>query len=293
MPTNTKEVLLPNQTVRLKTLDRFASLFGLTPRRLDDPTQTYLLISIKSGFGHCLVDNEYIPLAPGNLLLINPYAFLHLENTQYLLGSVIIFTEDFFCKESATENLLYKVAYHPEAKPYIKLGDDPTQIHFVQNNVHMFAMEYRMQKDRSSGVNDFLLNLLHSLILIIHKEQLLKCGRNYDNQHPYQQHRLAEFVKLVNEHFKTHHSLDFYAEKMGMSIVALGRICKEAGNITGKELIMSKLIEEAKMLLIFDPRPLSDISFDLGFPEYAAFNSFIRQQLHTTPTELRSQSAFQ
>jgi AraC family transcriptional activator of pobA len=293
MPTITKEVLLPNQTVRLKTLDRFTSLFGLTPRRLDDPIRIYLLISIKSGFGHCLVDNEYVPLAAGSLLLINPHAFLHLENTQYLLGSVIIFTDDFFCRASATENLLYKVAYHPEVKPYIKLGDEATQIHFMQTSVHMFASEYRMQKDKSESTNNFLLNLLHGLILIIHKNQLLQCGKRYDNQYPFQQHKLAEFVKLVNEHFKSHHSLDFYAEKMGMSIVALGRICKEAGNITGKELIMSKLIEEAKMLLIFDPRPLSDISFDLGFPEYAAFNSFIRQQLHTTPTELRSQSSFQ
>ncbi len=287
MPVLLKDVLQPNQIVRLKTLDRFVSYFGTAPRRLNKHQPAYLLIIIKNGYGHCFVDNEYVPLIAGSLLLISPDSYLRLDNTQYLLGNVIIFTEAFFCKTQFTENLLYKVVYDPESKPIVQLNEGKIKTAFINSRIQLFSLEYRMLKDKSAD-NDLLLNMLSGIILMLHQEQLEQNGQSYDNENPHLKNIVVKFIKLLNIHYKEQHQLEFYARKMGVDVSTFSKLCRKACGWSPKSIIQSKLINEVRLSMIFDPRPTSEISFELGFQEHSAFNKFFREELKISIAEFKA-----
>jgi AraC family transcriptional activator of pobA len=285
----TKDVLLPNQLVRFKTFDRFASYFGTEPRRLNDSRLIHLIIYIKQGNGHCYMDNVYVPLKAGTLLLVEPYAYLHLENTRYVLGSVITFTESFFSKNYLEENLLYKVAYDIQSPSIIQLENNTEGISYINSNISMFGWEYRLRKDLASQ-NDFLHTLLYSTILYLHKSQLVNNNSRYDIEESLAKNRVIEFVQLLNIHFKEEDSLEFYAAKMNITTGSLNQICKRACGWTPKAIMQSKVLIEARRSLVFDSRTIQDIGFDLGFNEHASFIHFFRQHTGSTPKEFRMEN---
>jgi AraC family transcriptional activator of pobA len=285
-----KQVLEPHQTVRFKTMERFLSYFGTEPRRLNAPIPTYLLISIKTGEGFCYIDNNYVALRSGTLLLVSPYSFLHLVDTSFLLGSVIIFTEAFFCITRFHENLLYKVTYDPRSRPFVQLAETTEKAAFINANIKMFGMEYQFNKELSSG-NERLINAVSSIMLIIHARQLANMNGSYDPYNDEGKSMLVAFIRLVNFHYKEETALAYYAKQLHITISHLQHTCKKGYGWTPKAIIQTKLLNEAKRLLTFDPRSIDAIGDELGFADNSAFINFFRQNLNQSPQAYREGNA--
>lgn len=104
-------------------LNHFSGDFGDMPLRLCDPRGVFILIYIHQGSGHCLVDDQYVALQEGCLLLVRPFAYLHLSDVRFVLGNVILFTEGYFCRTHLHESLLYRTAFDPNCKTFFQLKE--------------------------------------------------------------------------------------------------------------------------------------------------------------------------
>ncbi len=97
---------------------------------------------------------------------------------------------------------------------------------------------------------------------------------------------LPELYQLLDAHHKDQRSVDFYANKMNLSIKTLSKKVKDKLNISLGQLIRKELINTAKILLQTDI-PIKEIAFELGFEEPNHFSSFFIHHTNISPSAYR------
>ncbi len=95
--------------------------------------------------------------------------------------------------------------------------------------------------------------------------------------------------ELVDEFFRRKRQLEFYAEKLGMSVDRLNDHVKRSTGITAGHLIRQRVLSDAKRQLVFTMRPIHEIGEDLAFADPSHFARFFRQQTGIAPHEFRGQ----
>lgn len=102
---------------------------------------------------------------------------------------------------------------------------------------------------------------------------------------------LGQFRELVNQHFRSHWTLDLYAEKLGISPAQLGRICREELGEAPMALVGGRVMREAQRQLAYTDLEIKQIAHGLGFSDSSYFSRYFRKQAGITPREFRD--AFQ
>jgi AraC-like DNA-binding protein len=97
------------------------------------------------------------------------------------------------------------------------------------------------------------------------------------------------FLKILEENFRRAEGVDFYAEKLFMSTRNLNLICQSILHKSVSEIIETRKLIEAKNLLIYSDKTISDIGFELGFNEKAYFTNVFKKRTGSTPTEFREE----
>ncbi|MFN8358178.1 MAG: AraC family transcriptional regulator [Spirosomataceae bacterium] len=95
------------------------------------------------------------------------------------------------------------------------------------------------------------------------------------------------FKALVEAHFREIRSVNVYAEKLNLSPSHLNRLVKQQSGQTASAIIQEALLVEAKSLLKYTSKTISEIAFELHFTDAAHFNHFFKQATGLTPKQFR------
>ena len=104
--------------------------------------------------------------------------------------------------------------------------------------------------------------------------------------------RIARFRYLVEEHFLTENSVDFYADQLCITPNYLNRLVQAALGQSTKQYIQCRRIEEAQRLLRYTSLPVADIAERLGFDTASYFVRVFSQHTDSTPLQYRQQQGF-
>ncbi|RNC87008.1 MAG: AraC family transcriptional regulator [Winogradskyella sp.] len=96
-----------------------------------------------------------------------------------------------------------------------------------------------------------------------------------------------DILELLQKYHTQERSLEFYADKMNLSIKALSHKVRTKMNISLGQLIRLELINTAKLMLL-DDISITTISRQLGFEEPNHFSRFFKHYSKVTPTEFKS-----
>lgn len=99
---------------------------------------------------------------------------------------------------------------------------------------------------------------------------------------------IEDLLELVREFHSSERALEFYANKMNLSVKALSKKTRDRINTSLGQLIRSELIQTAKKRLA-DNEPITDIAFQLGFEEANHFSRFFKTYTSITPSDYRLQ----
>lgn len=102
---------------------------------------------------------------------------------------------------------------------------------------------------------------------------------DYENRDLFSQN----IIDLLKTFHKEEHSLQFYADKMNMSVKALSKKVKQKMSVSLGQLIRSEIIHSAKQMLK-ENEQVKDVAFQLGFDEPNHFTSFFSHYVGTPPT---------
>ncbi|WP_419710545.1 4-hydroxyphenylacetate catabolism regulatory protein HpaA [Pseudomonas sp. NFX224] len=95
------------------------------------------------------------------------------------------------------------------------------------------------------------------------------------------------FNALIEERYLEHLSLAVYAQTLGVSEARLNDICRRVAALPSKRIVLERLMQEAKRLLLFTGHSSNEICYRLGFKDPAYFSRFFQRYAHMAPGEYR------
>jgi AraC family transcriptional regulator, transcriptional activator of pobA len=98
---------------------------------------------------------------------------------------------------------------------------------------------------------------------------------------------VRRFLALVEDGFRDHRPLSFYAGALGITTTHLSRACRRQFGLSAQAIIHDRLVLEAKRILAYTPASIAHIAQDLGFRDPAYFTKFFAHHVGETPTAFR------
>ena len=91
----------------------------------------------------------------------------------------------------------------------------------------------------------------------------------------------------MESHFAEWHQVAQYADRMGCTQKSLTRAAMQLADVTAKAVDASRIILEAKRLLVHSTMSIALIGEQLGFGVPANFSKFFKREVACTPREFR------
>ena len=99
------------------------------------------------------------------------------------------------------------------------------------------------------------------------------------------------FNELIEAHYLQHWALSRYADGIGVTQARLNDVCRRIADLPSKRLIMERLMQEAKRLLLFTGSSANEICYQLGFKDPEYFSRFFQRNAQLTPGEYRQRQS--
>ena len=231
------------------------------------------------------VDFKVYDTTAPSLFFISPNQVLHVEELCDEPGHLIFYNQDFYCiqihdEEVACDGLLY-------------------------NNIHNMPMT-AVPQEESTFINSLFLQMedefnlsdcsQEEMLRTYLKQLFIKSTRLWKIQHldsvMAKQNNDVEFFRrftqLVEANYKEKHSVADYADMLTIAPKTLTHKFKRMNLPQPNEIIKSRIILEAKRLLVHTPKSAKEIAYDLGYEDPAYFSRLFFIKTGETPFGFKS-----
>ena len=135
-----------------------------------------------------------------------------------------------------------------------------------------------------------LQNLTNQLLVWVARQQAQGGSVSNNTMDKGKQHYI-QFQQLVEQHYREHQPLDFYAAKLKISTPHLNSICRQVAAVSALRVIHERVLLEARRDLVYTAYSVREISDGLGFSEPAYFTRFFKRLQKISPQTFRRQEA--
>lgn len=229
------------------------------------------------------VDFQEFEMKTDALLFINPKVIV--KPCETVDGQLIYFNRDFYCieihdQEVACDGILYNNVFET---PFIAL--DETQSRDIQQIIQEIQAEMRHEDSSTEEMLRILLKLiiLKSTRIWKQQHQLADVSQQTDVQF------LRRFSKLVEQHYKTHHTVAGYAELLFLTPKNLSKKIGLVSKSTPNDIIKDRIILESKRLLAHTGMTVKEIAHSLNYEDDAYFIRFFTKHTGLSPVSFRKQ----
>ncbi|MFN4993786.1 MAG: helix-turn-helix domain-containing protein [Bacteroidota bacterium] len=195
---------------------------------------------------------------------------------------VIKFNREFYCvkdhdSEVSCKGLLF---YGANQLPYFQIPDD---------EMEKFETFWRMFQIEMQSKDDLQLEMLQMML----KRFIILCTRIYKSQMNFTKLEFKEvdmirdFQFLVEQHFKTKHSVQEYADLLNKSVKTLANTFSKASDKSPLQIIHERKVLEAKRMLRYTDKPIKEIAYELGFEDIQTFSRFFKKMESLSPTDFK------
>lgn len=214
-----------------------------------------------------------------------PYHWLPADSNQ--TGMFCIFTPDFLTPGKSGVLLEELPIFQPGQLPVFQLSaEEVLEIEYIFRKMHKeLGSNYKYKYD-----------LLRNLVLeLIHYGQKLQPLSALNTTHNAAQRISSLFIELLERQFpleSTQQRLSLrtpkdYADRLAVHVNHLNKVLKEITGNTTTDIISSRIIQEARILLKQTSWSISDIAYSLGFDDVAHFSNYFKKQTTFTPAAFR------
>ncbi|QNL51064.1 AraC family transcriptional regulator [Olivibacter sp. SDN3] len=95
------------------------------------------------------------------------------------------------------------------------------------------------------------------------------------------------FKQLVHKHCRKQKHIGFYTDKLAVSANYLNRCVSTVYNKSSKQLILEVLVMHAQLMLFESSNSVSDICYELDFPDPSYFSRVFKKLVGMSPTDYR------
>ena len=154
-------------------------------------------------------------------------------------------------------------------------------------------------RDKKQQLHDlthpFQIKIQTAIIKLLRQETLLEHAFLFSNQllqdQPPLSHKrrvMMTFLLTLNKEYQQHRTVNYYAEKQGLTPRHFSDIVKRESGYTPMEWINMVTINQAKNLLRQPDIQIKRVADKLGFPEQFTFRKYFKTHTGMSPTEFRN-----
>jgi AraC-like DNA-binding protein len=251
--------------------------------------RAYYKISLIGGRNKAEYADKVIDIEKSALLFGTPkipYNWLPQDDNQH--GFFCIFTSEFLVPSKSGVVLDDLPIFQPGGLPVFQLTDEASaDINYIFQ---------KMSKELSSDYA-YKYDLLRNYVLeLIHYGQKLQPATALYPSHTASARVSSLFIELLERQFpieSQNQKLNLrtakdYADRLAVHVNHLNKVLKENTGKTTTDIISSRIVQEAKILLKQTDWNISEIAYCLGFEQVAHFSNFFRKQTSFAPVAFRS-----
>ncbi|UKB79427.1 helix-turn-helix domain-containing protein [Chryseobacterium sp. MEBOG07] len=210
----------------------------------------------------------------------------HLNIEKGKEESILLFyNRDFYCiqihdKEVACDGLLFHNVFEI---PFVELDDSETALikGLFQN------IQYELEWKDSSA---------EEMIRTYVKQIIIRATRKWKKQNldndtlkipGSELDVFRDFSRYLEIHFREKHNVADYAELLHIAPKTLTHKFKNLNLDSPNQLIINRILLEAKRLLFYTDKPVKEIAYDLGYEDPAYFNRLFTNKTGSTPSNFK------
>ncbi|MEO1438396.1 MAG: AraC family transcriptional regulator, partial [Bacteroidota bacterium] len=225
----------------------------------------HTVIFLQAGKLEWVIDFQTYPLRDRQVLVIPAGSVIREFQSQAIQGFLLAFSADFFSK--AQEVLYHGFQRFALAKGMLSLSLQPEQSAHLSNYLSLIQAELKA-KDQLNQV--FLLqNLMLAFFnkLESYHQEAYPAQSFLEYRANYQQ-----FMQLIDDHFIAEKSVGFYTQALQLTSRQLNHILRTILGKTAQEVILDRVMLEARRFLSYETKSIKEIAVQLGYQDQYYFS---------------------
>ncbi len=247
----------------------------------------YSLIILKDCQLKLLVDFSEHQLDGSYMICLAPYQPYMLTSNTSHTGVLLNFHPDFFCtyrhqNEIETEGVLFHNFNQP---PYFKIE----QIETFYSLIDQVSKE---MGEESIAQHEVLVAYLKIFLIEAVRQKKQFDQQNFNSLFGYQSEVMQRLIDLIENRFCEIHAPQDYADILSISSKTLARITKKYLNQTLTDLIINRIIVEAKRELYLTSKSVKQVGGELGYQDEFYFSRVFKKKVGVSPDLYRRTVGF-
>ena len=243
----------------------------------------YDVTFITEGKGTFSVDNQTYEVTPCDVLFSKPGEIRNWDTRHITNGYALIFEDEFLSSLLRDSMFVRHLAFFKPEKTSAKLHLPDELYTRVLQVLHNIKTEIDSYKQNDNDVHVLRALLYEVLMLLERAYQKAVSNEEIGRSREVSNNHVSKFMNLVATHAKEQHSVQYYADKLCITPNYLNEMITSTMGFSAKQYIQSKVMEEAKRLLVYTDFPIADIAFELCFSTVSYFIRRFRQHTGETP----------
>ncbi|WP_374458456.1 helix-turn-helix domain-containing protein [Chryseobacterium taeanense] len=200
-------------------------------------------------------------------------------------ATLLYYNRDFYCiqihdKEVACDGLLFHNVFEI---PFVELDDEEN---LIIKNLFQNIKDELQEKDSST----------EEMIRTYVKQIIIRATRKWKKQNldndtlkiPNNEIDIfRDFSRYLEIHFREKHNVSEYADLLHIAPKTLTHKFKSLHLESPNQLIINRILLEAKRLLIYTEKTVKEVAYDLGYEDPAYFNRLFTNKTGSTPTNFK------
>ena len=241
---------------------------------------SYLCILFTKGFGTHEIDFTSYEVKPGSLFLIAPGQTHHWTLSDDIDGYIFTHTQTFYDIHYTNERIaqfpfFQSIYNHPLLE--LKMSDTQAIIALFDSILAEYTSQLPFKQQMILNYVSIVYSTLSRLYISKSKNFTSNSSRYIETYH--------QFEHLIEQHYSTEKSPSKYADLLNITPKHLNRITKSNTNKTATDVIIERVLLEAKRKMVHSKSSLSEIAYALGYEDYAYFSRVFKQKEGISPKD--------
>lgn len=220
------------------------------------------------------IDFEPYPIKKNVVFLLAKNQVHSIPSQVLPHARIIVFSNDFF---HSLEEAQLKQLFLPFENEGISIPGG--MVPYLENLFSLLIAEFQGDAEMS-----LLIKYTSAFLLVLRRFAKQRSPIIYNNDT-----RIIKILHLIEQHFREHQPVSFYADQIGLTPKRINEILKDIVNVSVSQLCHQLLLVESKRALYTGVLSIKEIAYQLGFSDQSYFSRFFRKHTSSTPEQFRKQ----